>query len=228
MVQCLAPESDLQNAGGEVGEMLSDFEKKAQSAAVEAVERRWKLQHDAERRQLLRKKLGNLFAVFVLLAGLMGVGYFVTRHYGVEISIAEYFDLQGLGAKLNMGRTLSKVEIDRRNEYARLLRSFSGRKCVLWQNAPATIRPETAAAGVRYLLLSSEKKDARLYEMVSNGQGSMSVAALSPLSVPMGLSVGKLRKVLKGKPFFILCEDVVYVGGCQDVELGRKHLALLL
>lgn len=194
----------------------SDFEKSAQRTAVEAVERRWKRQRDAERSQRRRKTFGNLLAVIVLLVGVAGVAAFAARHYGMDIPHVEDFGRLFAGWRSRVD--VSQAEVNRRDEYARLLASFRGRKCVLWRNAPKEIKPKTAAAGVRYLVLCED----RLYEWVSDGRGSASVTALSPLSVPIGLEMKDFMSDVGGKPFLLICNDVLYAIGCKDEVAARK------
>ena len=203
--------------------MTSEFERSAQREAVAAVERRWKRQHDAERRQRMRRQLGNLLAIVVLLAGLAGVGCFAVRYFEVSIPFAADFDVGNFVAGLGRGRETSKVEIDRRGEYVRLLNSFKGRKCVQWRDAPTTIKPKTAVAGVRYLVLCEERGDKRLYELVSDGRGSMTAKFFSPLTEPIGIEMKDFKVAVSGKPYFILCNDVLYAVGCKS-ELSLQGL----
>lgn len=196
--------------------MANEFERNARQEAVAAVERRWKRKHDAERRQRMRKQLGNLLSIVVLLAGLVGAGCFAVRYFELNIPFVVDLDVGDFVASLGRGRETSKVEIDRRGEYVRLLDSFKGRTCVQWRDAPATIKPKTAAAGVRYLVLCEERGDKRLYELASDGRGSMTAFALSPLAEPIRLEMKDFNVAVNGKPYFILCNDVLYVVGCKD------------
>lgn len=210
--------------------MASEFESNARWETVQAVERRWKRQHDAERRQRLRKRFGNLLAIVVLLAGLMGIGCFAVRYFEMNIPFGANFDMRNLLPRLNdVGQQrASTVEVERRNEYARLLESFKGKACVLWRDAPKEIRPKTAVTGVRYLILCGDKNDMCLYELFADGRGSMTATALSPIAAPMGVSIREFRKAVAGRPFFILCNDVIYIAGCKDEEAAKRHLQLLL
>lgn len=97
-----------------------------------------------------------------------------------------------------------------RKQLCNLLDSFKGRKCVQWRDAPATIKPKTAVAGVRYLVLCEERGDKRLYELVSDGRGSMTAKVLSPLTEPIGIEMKDFKVAVSGKPYFILCNDVLY------------------
>lgn len=193
--------------------MASEFERSAQQEAVAAVERRWKRQHDAERRQRMRKRMGNLLAIVVLLAGLAGIGCFVVRYFEINIPFAVNFDIRDFVAGSGGVRETSKVEIDRRGEYVRLLDLFKDRKCVKWRDAPTAIKPKTAVAGVRYLVLCEEGGDKRLYELVSDGRGGMSAMALSPLTEPIRIGMKDFKAAVKGKSYFILCNDVMYAVG---------------
>ena len=206
----------------------SEFERHAAYETVQAVERRWKRAHDAECRQRKHKTLNNLFAILVLLAGLVGIVFFVIRHYGMEIPAMDGFDVKELAALVGAGQKTSKIETDRRDEYVRLLGSFRGKACVPWTNAPVEIKPKTAGAGVRYLVLCGRKGDSRLYEMVSDGRGSMSVKALSPLAKPIEVEMKDFRANVNGKPYFVLCNDVVYVINCNDGVVGRRLLNEML
>lgn len=206
----------------------SEFERHAAYETVQAVEQRWKRAHDAERRQRKNKALNNLFAILVLLAGLIGIAYFAIRHYGMEIPAMDGFDIKELAALVGAGQKTSKAETDRRDAYVKLLGFFSGKACVPWSNAPAEIKPKTAVAGVRYLVLCGTKSDSRLYAMASDGRGSMSVKSLSPVSKPIEVDMKDFRANVNGKPYFILCNDVVYVINCNDGVVGRQLLNEML
>lgn len=166
----------------------------------------------------MRKQLGNLLAIVVLLAGLVGIGCFAVRYLGISIPFAADFDLRGFVDRLGGFFDTSKAEIDRRDEYVRLLDSFKGRKCVPWREAPATIKSKTAVAGVRYLVLCEERGEKRLYELVSNGRGGMTAMALSPLTEPIKIEMKDFKMAVNGKPYFILCNDVLYAVGCKSMS----------
>ena len=199
----------------------SDFEKSAQQAAVEAVENRWRRKNDAERRQRLRKRFANLFAIVVLLAGLTGAGLFAVRYFEIDIPIPTDIGVRDFVDGLGGGREASKQEVDRRSEYVRLLDSFKGRECLQWRDAPESIKPKTAIAGVRYLVLCEERGDKRLYELVSDGRGSMTVKVLSPLTEPIGIEMKDFKVAVSGKPYFILCNDVLYVVGAKTSRFRK-------
>ena len=201
--------------------MASEFERSAQQEAVAAVERRWRLQHDAERRQRMRKQLGNMLAVVVLLVGLGGVGCFAIRYFEMDIPFAVDFDVRNLLTRLNEGRKVSAVEVERRDGYARLLASFKGTMCVLWRDAPKEIKPRTAVAGVRYLVLCGDKNDKCLYELFSDGRGSMSAMALSPLTAPIGVDIGEFRKAVTGRPFLLCVMMLSTLPGAKTKKPGK-------
>lgn len=196
----------------------SDFEKCARQAAVEAVERRWERQKAAERNLRRRKIFNNLLTAVVLLLGVVGIAVFTARHYGIDVSHVTDFDFQKLFAGWVGKVDVSQAEVNRRDEYTRLLESFRGRECILWQNAPKEIKPKAAAAGVRYLVLC----EGRLYEWVADGRGSASVMALSPLTESVGMEIKDFNAEVGGKPFLLLCNDVLYAVGCKDEEAARK------
>lgn len=198
--------------------MEGEFERNAQQEAVAAVERRWERQHDAEQRRQMMVARGNLFANVVLLLGLVGIGCFAVCYFVRDIHAPAGFDLCDFVFRLGFGGgcEVSKADVDRRSEYVRLTDSFKGRECVQWSDAPATIRPKTAVAGVRYLVLCEERADKRLYELVSDGRGSMTVMALSPLAEPIRFEMKDFKAAVSGKPYFILCNDVLYVVGCKN------------
>lgn len=196
----------------------SDFEKSAQQAAVEAVERRWQQKHDAERSLRRRKTFSSLLTVAVLLLGVAGIAVFAARHYGIDVSHVTGFDFQSLFVVWSGKVDVSQAEVSRRDKYARLLESFRERKCILWRDAPKEIKPKAAAAGVRYLVLC----EGRLYEWVSDGRGSALVTALSPLTEPVGMEIKDFDAEVVGKPFLLLCNDILYAVGCKDEEAARK------
>lgn len=161
-----------------------------------------------------------MLAVVVLLLGVAGVAAFAARHYGIDIPDVADLDVGHLFAGWRSRVDVSQAEVNRRDEYARLLASFKGRKCILWRDAPKKVKPKTAAAGVRYLVLC----DGRLYEWVSDGRGSASVTALSPLSVPIGQGMKDFKSDVGGKSFLLICNDVLYAVGCKDEVEARKLL----
>lgn len=194
----------------------SEFEKSAQRQAVEAVERRWQQQRDAERHQRRRKMFGNLLAIVVLMAGLVGLGSFAARQWGDKAPFLRHLDIRRWMSGSKAAKVPSAAEVGRRDEYARRLRSFRGKRCVLWREAPAAVKPKSAAAGRRYLALVNDRGDRRLYELVSDGCGSVSVSALSPLAEPVRLEPKEFGSCVAGRPFLLLCDDVVYAVGCKD------------
>lgn len=202
-----------------------DFEKSAQQTAVDAVERRWQQKHDADEKQRSRRRFGNWLTISVLLSVLAGIGCFVAQYFVGTISLPLDFDI--VGFTLGLKDKPSNVEIDRRNRYVRMLESFRGRECVQWRDAPASVNPKTAVAGVRYLVLCGDKNDQRLYELLSDGRGSMSAMALSPIFEPMELDMDNFRAEVRGRPYLILCNDTIYVVGCKDEDAVQRLMTTL-
>lgn len=206
----------------------SDFEKGAQQAAVEAVERRWRQKNDAERRRRRRKRVKNIMAGMILFAGLLGVGWFSVNYYEVDIPLLVPVDVRGVMSMVASGAGPSKAEVDRRSTYARLLSSFKGKEFALWRDAPASIKPRSATVGTRYLALCGTRDDKRLYELVADGKGSMSVLSLSPISEPIEQGMRDFRNEVGDRPYLVLCGDIVYAVGCATDSIARELAGKLL
>ena len=206
----------------------SDFEQSAQHAAVEAVERRWKQRHDAEMRLRWKKRMGNCLAILVLLSGLCGVGYFAVQHYGDEIRNLIGFDVRDVAKMLSLGGLGFSAGEECRESYVALIESFRDKECVLWRDAPSSVKPKSAQKGTRYLALVGDRGAARLFDLIANGSGGFFGRELSPVGRPVDIEMIKFNKVVEHKTYFILCNDIVYICGCKDISQGKRQLKDLL
>ena len=206
----------------------SDFEQSAQQASVEAVERRWKQRHDAEIRLLWKKRLNNFLAILVLMSGLCGVGYFAVQQYGDEIRNLIGFDLRDVAKMLPIGGLGSGVGGECRETYVALIESFRDKECVLWRDAPSSVKLKSAQKGARYLALVGDRGAARLFDLIANGSGGFTGRELSPVGSPVDIEMFKFDKIVEHKTYFILCNDIVYICGCKDLSQGKRQLKDLL
>ena len=206
----------------------SDFEQSAQHAAVEAVERRWKQRHDAEMRLLRKKRLNNCLAILVLLAGLCGVGCFAVQQYGDRIRDFIGFDIRNVAGMLSFGGSESAGDGESHEAYVALIESFRDKECVLWRDAPSSIKPKSAQKGVKYLALVGDRGAVRLFELTASGEGGFSGRELSPVGSPVDIGKTKFNKVVEHKTYFILCNDIVYICGCKELARGKRQLKDLL
>ena len=206
----------------------SDFEQSAQHAAVESVERRWKQRHDAEMRLRWKKRLNNCLAILVLLSGLCGVGYFAVQRYGDEIRNLIGFDIRDIAKMLPVGGLGSSSDGECRESYVALIESFRDKECVLWRDAPSSVKPKSAQKGTRYLALVGDRGAVRLFDLIASGNGAFAGKELSPVGSPVDVDVTKFNEGVANKTYFILCNDIVYVCGCKDIAQGKRQLKDLL
>lgn len=206
----------------------SKFEQSAQHAAVEAVERRWKQRHDAEMRLRRKRRLNNCLAILVLLSGLCGIGWFAVRQYGDEIRRLTGFDVRDVAKMLPIGGLGSGADGESREAYVALIESFRGKECVLWRDAPNSVKPKSAQKGTRYLALVGDRGAVRLFDLAVNERGVLSGKELSPVGGPVEVDMAKFNEDVAHKTYFIQCNDIVYVCGSKDLAQGTRHLKELL
>lgn len=206
----------------------SNFEQNAQHAAVEAVERRWKQRHDAEMRLLRKKRINNCMAILVLLSGLCGGGYFAVQQYGEEIRDLIGFDIRDIVKMLPIGGLGSGADGECRESYVALIESFQDKECVLWRDAPNSVKPKSAQMGTRYLALVGDRGAVRLFDLAVNERGVLSGKELSPVGSPVDVNMTKFNEVVAHKTYYILCKDIVYVCGSKDLAQGKRLLKELL
>lgn len=206
----------------------SDFEQSAQHAAVEAVERRWKQRHDAEMQALRKKRLNNSMAIFVLLSGLCGIGYYAVQRYGDEIHNLIGFDIRDIAKMLPVCGLGSDADGKYRESYVAMVESFRDKECVLWRDAPSSVKPKFAPKGVKYLAIVADRGALRLFDLMASGNGTFSGKELSPVGSPIEVDIAKFNEAVAHKPHFILCNEIVYVCGCKDLVQGKRLLKELL
>lgn len=206
----------------------SDFEQSAQHAAVEAVERRWKQRHDAEMRLIWKKRLNTCLAVLVLLSGLCVGGYFAVQQYGDEIRNLIGFDVRDVAKILPVDGLGFGADGECRESYVALIESFQDKECVLWRDAPSSVKPKSAQKGTRYLALVGDRGAARLFDLAVNEGGVLSGKELSPVGRPVEVDMAKFNEAVAHKTYFIRCNGIVYVCGCKDLAQGKSQLRDLL
>ena len=206
----------------------SDSEQNAKHAAVEAVERRWKQRHDAEKQALRRKRLNNCMAIFALLSGLCGIGYYAVQRYGDEIHNLVGFDIRDIAKLLLVGGLVSGKDGECRDTYVSLIESFRDKECALWRDAPSAVKPKSAQKGVKYLAIVGDRGAVRLFDLSASGTGTFFGKELSPMWSPVEVDIAKFKEAVAHKTYFILCNEIVYVCGCKDLVQGKRLLRELL
>lgn len=206
----------------------SEFEQSARHAAVEAVERRWKQKNDVEKRAIRKKRLDSYLTILVLASVLCGLGYFAVQQYGDTIRDCLGFDIRDMGGVLSIGGLGHSADSERRESYVTLIESFQGKECVLWRDAPRSVKPQSAQKGTRYLALVGDRSAARLFDLIANGSGGFTGKELSPVGSPTDVDMTKFNEIVAHKTYFIQCNDIVYVCGCKNVMQGKRQLKNLL
>lgn len=206
----------------------NNFEQSAKHAAVEAVERRWKQRHDAEMQALRKKRLNNCMAIFVLLSGLCGIGYYAVQRYGDEIRNLIGFDIRGIVKMLPVCGFGAGADGEYRESYVTMVESFLDKECVLWCDAPKSVKPKFAQKGVKYLAIVADRGAVRLFDLSASGNGTFSGKELSPVVGPVDVDIAMFNGAVAHKTYFILCNEIVYVCGCRDLVQGKRLLKELL
>lgn len=213
---------------------ISEFEKSAQKAAVEAVEQRWKHDNDLKRRLRWRSRIGSFCSIVVLLAGLVGMGVFAERHFGFRIPyLSDCEAWQSLCSKVESAERFVGWETSARKKsvmsYDEALTSFCGKACTSWSQAPAEIGLKAAPAGTQYLFLCGYGLgDVRLYQVTAKGQGETDVVQLVRSGPPLLLEAAAFRAAVKGKTTFVFCRGNVYFFGKKMAAVAKIELDRLL
>lgn len=201
----------------------SDHELSAMETAVEAVERRWQHQHDAELRLRRRKFNRSLLAwLFLALSAIVG-GVLVAWHKGVKIP-----DVMSLCSGRPSSVQNMKVDsssVVRRDAFVSVLEAFKRGKIFLWGDAPHEVVFKNAQAGLVYHFLKREK-DGRpvVFQLVAQGGGAATISLLSPVANPIPLTMSEFRKACLGSVCLVECKGVVYLWGTKDLARGRAIL----
>lgn len=214
---------------------ISEFEKSAQQAAVEAVERRWKHDNDLKRRLRWRARIGSFLSIVVLLAGLVGMGVFAERFFGFHIPyLSDWEPWQRLTATANdvalhTGQSEPAETPEVTLSYDAALANFHVKTCTSWTAVSEKMGPKTAPAGTRYLFLCGHGPgDARLYQMTAKGGGQVDVVQLVPSKGARPLELSAFRAALKGRAAYIFCGGKVYFLGKKLAATAQIELERLL
>ena len=214
---------------------ISEFEKSAQRAAVEAVERRWKHDDDLKRRLRWRSRIGSFVSIVVLLAGLVGMGVFAERHFGFRIPYLSDCEMwrrlcataDDVAQRVGLSEPAEKqVTIF---SYDEALANFRGKTCASWTSVSATIGPKTAPSGTQYLFLCGYGPgDVRLYQMTTKDEGRADVVQLEQAKAPRPLELSAFRAALKGRTAYVSCGGKVYFLGKKLAATAQIELERLL
>ena len=214
---------------------ISEFEKSAQQAAVEAVERRWKHDNDLKRRLRWRSRIGNFLSIVVLLAGLAGMGVFAERFFGFHIPyLSDWEPWQHLTATANdvaqrVGKSEPAVTPEVVLSYDAALANFQLKTCTSWAAVSEKMGPKTAPAGTQYLFLCGHAPgDVRLYQMTAKGGGQVDVVQLVQTKGPWPLKLPEFRAALKGRTAYVSCGGNVYFLGKKLAATAQIELERLL
>lgn len=216
---------------------ISEFEKSAQKAAVEAVERRWKHDADLKRRLRWRARIGGIISIAVLLLGLAGIGVFAERQFGFHIPYLSDCEVWRslCTTSENAVRKICPTERAEAPEkppvpsYAEALAAFRGKTCTSWERVSAQRGPKAAAAGTRYLFLCGYgPNDVRLYQMTVDEKRTVDVVRLMQAGEPRPIEFASFRAEVKGRTSFLSCDGAVYFLGKKLAATAQIELDRLL
>ena len=214
---------------------VSEFEKSAQRAAVEAVERRWKHDADLKRRLRWRSRIGSFCSIVVLLSGLVGMGVFAELHFGFKVPYLSDCEIwQRLcatadGVMQRVDRSEPAEKKVTTLSYDEALANFRSKTCTSWTAVSAKMGPKAAPAGTRYLFLCGYgPQDRRLYQMTAMEGGQVDVVQLGQSKEPRSLELSAFRAALKGRPTYVFCGGQVYFIGKKIAATAQIELERLL
>ena len=216
---------------------ISEFEKSAQKAAVEAVERRWKHDADLKRRLRWRVRIGGVLSIAVLLLGLVGIGVFAERQFGFRIpylsdcAVWRSLCTASDGALQNVwpAEGAGSEEKAPALSYGEALAAFRCKTCTSWERVSAQRGPKAAAAGTRYLFLCGYgPNDVRLYQMTVDEKRTVDVVRLMQAGEPRPIEFASFRAEVKGRTSFLSCDGAVYFLGKKLAATAQIELDRLL
>ena len=201
--------------------MKSNFEQNSRSAAVEAVERRWREKNAAVRKTERRRVFGRILAVGAVLLG-GGAALFIALSrlgYGGGLSLPSWRELVPAEQPLDMNE---RTHLD---AFSEDLHRFKVDKLELWRTAPRAVKPKNASVGAVYHVFA-EKKDGTcgLYRMTAKGNGAFAVEELTPFGNPIPMKLSDCNKARKGSLQLIEHEGKVYVCGAKSITAGQALL----
>lgn len=192
--------------------MGSPFEKSAQQAAVESVERRWAAKHPAARRPVQTGTRMRLFAAVGLLAVTLVAGTLMLNPLRISLPdlTQTFVDLRN-------------AERDGIDLFMSELQTFGTDDVLPWKSAPQEVRPKRAPGGFTYrMLIETPNGTCGLYQMVADGKGRLSVSELSPIGHPLDVSLADFNRARRDSAVYLIaCGGKVYVCGSDDPEEGR-------
>jgi len=182
---------------------VSDIEKGAKQAVVDAVEARWKRQDQLNRHLARRATLRSVLSVLLLLILCGGVFWYL-----VESGIVQKPQvIETVQEKLSPAPSFQKRYLD-------LSATFREKEPLgPWTSAPASLRPKNASVGTIYhALVARQPVGYDLYEIIVEAKGKLSYYILSPIAEPVRVTAADF-KVASSAGYLIEREGAVYICG---------------
>lgn len=209
--------------------MISDFEKSAQRAAVDAVEQRWQRTQASSRNAARVSKIKSILSTLVLLAVVGVGGYFALQYFGIEIPKPRQLEGSIKIVTSLIPKGMSDENARSVDAFVNTLHRITDNPMKPWKSAPAEVKPKGARAGLKYTVLIEKKGGScGLFEMVADGKGGMTVKEIPPAGNPVPATMGDFKKAKVGNVYLIECEGTVYVCGSDDVKTGRALVKRLV
>lgn len=227
---------------------VSEIEREAKRAAVDAVEGRWKRAEAFRRRAAMRKFLRNVFAVLMLLAiAGGGVVWYQNREDASEIvgrvrsavlseeapSAAEPSRivpaplLDGAREKTLVEKAVETVvakpdpAAEFRERYMRLVSVFTKSAVGPWNQVPAEMRPKNVPSGTVYhALVPRHPAGYDIYAMTTGAKG-MTYDLLSPIADAVRVSSADFKAARANAAYLIEKDGRVYWGGKATAESAK-------
>lgn len=227
---------------------VSEIEREAKRAVVDAVEERWKRAEAFRRRAARRKFLRNAFAVLLLLAIAVGgivwyqnredAGKIVARMRTTVLSgeapaEAEHSRvvpaplLDGAREKTVVEKAVETVvakpdpAAEFRVRYMRLVSVFTKSSLAPWNQVPAELRPKNAPPGTVYhALVPRHPAGYDIYAMTTGAKG-MTYDLLSPIADAVRVSAADFKAARANAAYLIEKDGRVWWGGKATAELAK-------
>lgn len=208
--------------------MKSDFEKHAAQAAVDAVEARWRRNHENERRQFRRKKLGSLGAVF-MLALIFGGGVLAWMWWNGSAPEGVMRLGDGIAARYRQitGAQPPAPPQPADNPFVMSMRRLLSLPVALLADLPPQENPKKAPKGKTFSAVSlSPDKAPRFYRLTANGKGGLDAVECT-LSGERAITWDTFTFKCR-KPYLLQVGKCAYLCGSKDVADAQRRKSRVL
>ena len=228
--------------------LVSEIERDAKRAVVDAVEGRWKRAEAFRRRAALRKFLNNAFAVSLLVAMAVGAAvWYLNRERAnavVDKMRTAVFSnreptetspsrtvpaplLDGAREKTAVEKVVETIVTKPdstagfRERYVKLVEMFSGKLAGSWKSVPASMRPANVPAGTVYhALVPRRPAGCDIFELTTGKKG-MTYDLLSPIAAPARVTVSDFKDACDMAGYLIAKDGQVYWCGKATAESAK-------